>query len=182
MAKVSYSGTYVGLGFEYVAVNTPFFDTARFKHEAMEKLNQEMRREGEIVKRAFERTVATWVSTDRWEVPTFQIETTRNGDYFDVFVTTDSTLYKFINNGTERRFAMMPKGYKSKSQPRVIGSRSGGGTPLFVNKNMPPRPGIQAREYVDEIYERRKDFFFNNMDRIYEKVFNKYWNKAMKGK
>jgi hypothetical protein len=184
MSGIRYKGAFISFDWETAAYRQTLFDYHGFMRDMTSSLTRELQREGEIVKRAFERTISTWVADRHWawgtgqeDLPEFEIETRVLGDEFSVFVTTDSEVYRFINNGTSVRFATMEKGYKSKSQPRVISSRSGGGAPLYVNKKV-PRRGIEARNYVDEIADRREKYFYNNMERIIEKVFQRYWVKA----
>ena len=177
MAGVKYRGDYISYEWDFVGSMTPFFNTARFKDEIKTKLKAELRREGEIVQRAFERTVKTWDTPVEFKIERMGM----SSDGFYVEVTTDSEIYRFINDGTSIRYATMPKGYRPKSQVRVIGSRSGGGEPLFINKKV-PRPGIVAREYVDEIANRRAPYFYNNMERVFNRIFEKYFTQSLKGR
>ena len=180
---LKYNGTFISYEWDMAAANQPLFDTEGYMRAVSTKLLAELKKEGEIVKRAFERTTATWVYGDHWArrgeatLPVFEIEIGQRGSEHFVFITTDSKIYQYINNGTDERFATMPKGYRSKSQPRVIGSRGGGGMPLYVNKKV-RRKGIEAREFVDEIADRREKYFYDRMYKAIDKIFEKYWMKA----
>ncbi len=169
---VKYKGHFLFHEWTSIGHQTPFFDTKAFEREMDRALRKELIRESEIVQRAFERTVSTWNT----EV-NFYIDYNIRRDDFEFTVWTDNEIYSFVNDGTSIRFATMPPTYRPKSQVRVIGSRQGGGDYLFLSKHN-PRPGIQAREYVDEIFERRKDYFYNNMYRIVDRIFDRYWRQG----
>lgn len=76
--------------------------------------------------------------------------------------TTDkgstSNPYPFIARGTSVRYATMSDDFQPKSKPRVIGSSVGRGNVLYINKAR-PRPGIEAREYEQEIAKREQPKF-----------------------
>ena len=66
--------------------------------------------------------------------------------------------YPFITKGTPVRYATMTPDFSPKSRRRVIGSRGGRGGVAFINKNK-PRPGIEAREFEEEIAKREQPKF-----------------------
>lgn len=59
----------------------------------------------------------------------------------------------WITKGTKVRYAVMTKGFKPKTKFRVISSYVGKGHMRYVDVRV-MRPGIQAREFDDEINER----------------------------
>lgn len=167
MSQVSFHGQYISFVWENLGIDQ-LVDSRDFISDFRRKLDDEMTREAGIVQRAFERTVATWDTPVK-----FYLERSRHGNEFSFTVYTDSDIYRYINDGTAVRHALMPADYRPKSQVRVIGSRSGGGMPLKISKSI-VRPGIAAREYVDEIANRREEFFYRNMERIYYDTIAKH--------
>lgn len=59
----------------------------------------------------------------------------------------------WLDQGTKDRYATMTKDFKPKTEHRVIGSKAGRGGVAYVSVHV-PRPGIQAREWNDEIKKR----------------------------
>lgn len=81
-----------------------------------------------------------------------------------VEVSTDSDVYRFVDEGTKVRYATMTPDFLAKTRPRWIGSRKGRGGLLFVNKKR-PRPGIKAREFSKEIHKKWQKPFRVEMER-----------------
>jgi hypothetical protein len=66
--------------------------------------------------------------------------------------------YPFVTKGTSVRYATMTPDFSPKSKVRTIGSGGGSGGVLYVDKRR-PRPGIQAREFEEEIALREQPKF-----------------------
>lgn len=167
---VSYHGSYVAMD---------WYDESFFGHflaneaysELRVKLRKEATREAEIVKRALERTTATWDTK-----VFFKIDTHNYAEEFSHTVSTDNEIFRFVNDGTSVRYWVMTKDFQPKTTPRVIGSRAGqGGKAYFWSKGA---PGIEPREFVDEIMDRREVQHQLNMERIFIRVVEKYWDRA----
>lgn len=154
----------------------PNFDARACAANIRARLLKEITREGEIQKRMFERTVRTWSSLSK---PVFVVKIVKSTNELSVKVSTDSDIYRFISEGTKVRFATMTKNYKPKTRSRVIGSRRGHAGLAFVNKKR-PMPGIEAREFKEEIADRRRNPFNSNMMRKYTEGFNIYIRKAVR--
>lgn len=111
------------------------------------------------VKRDYEATVRTWERK-----PTFTIEYGKD----EVIVSTGDDNYTGIDEGVPahiiaaRRSPVMrfQKDYKAKSQPGVIGSRSGGKSGNIIVANVVSHPGIQARKFTDAIKKKNDPKFF----------------------
>lgn len=129
-----------------------------------EAIHAELRKQGAITKRALEATVSTWSNK-----PRFRVDPRTKGDAATVAVSTTDPRYRWVNEGTRTRWAVMSRDWRSKSTPRTIGSRAGRGRVVIrgrqamQQRNIKPRPGIKAREYTQEIAKRRRPFFYKAM-------------------
>lgn len=85
-----------------------------------------------------------------------------------VEVSTDSDVYRFVDEGTKVRYATMTPNFIAKTQPNVIGSRRGRGGLLFVNKKR-PRPGIKARNFSKLIQKKWQPRFRKEVQRALDK-------------
>ena len=125
------------------------------------------------IQKDFEKTVATWK-----EKPEFKTEiavgnaagkvarkanVTHAQSGVAISVTTDSDIYRFVDEGTKVRYATMSKDFQAKTRPKVIGSRAGRGRKLFVNRKR-PRPGIKGRKFSKTIAQRQNKPFRSAMD------------------
>jgi hypothetical protein len=171
-SRISYNGEFISFEWQGIGTDDPLFNTAGFLHELEGRLRTEMQREAEIVKRAFERTTATWNTPVE-----FTIKKSLSSNSFAFTVSTNSDIYAFVNNGTIVRYATMTPDFSPKTHIRVIGSGSGEGGLMFVNRNY-PQPGIEAREFDLEIAERRDPYFQAHMSDIFTKIVDKYWERA----
>jgi len=93
------------------------------------------------------------VTTQTWNnKPSFSI-TKIPGHSFDRVIGTDSDIYKFVDKGTRIRYAVMTPDFQAKSRVKVIGSRKGRGGFSHMNFKK-PKPGIEAREFSEEIADK----------------------------
>lgn len=72
--------------------------------------------------------------------------------------------YPFITKGTSVRFARMTDNFSPKTTKRTIGSSSGKGGVLYIDKRR-PLPGIEAREFEEEIAKREQPKFRKRMEK-----------------
>jgi len=86
-----------------------------------------------------------------------------------VEVSTDSDIYRFVDEGTKVRYATMTPNFLAKTRPNVIGSRRGRGGVLFVNKKK-PRPGIKARNFSKLIQKKWQPRFRKEMQAALDKA------------
>jgi hypothetical protein len=124
------------------------------------------------VKADFEKTVETWD-----EKPEFVVEKTASG----AKVYTTDKVYRFLDKGTSVRRAVMPKGYRRKSMPGVIGSFQGNrdGTKIFVSKKI-TLPGIQPRKWSEMIQEKRRGLmrkFGRNLVNRIKQGISRLWRR-----
>lgn len=66
--------------------------------------------------------------------------------------------WRWLDEGTEVRYAIMSSDWKSKTTPGVIGSGPGRGRKVFVDVNN-PQPGIKARGWGVKILKEFKPEF-----------------------
>ena len=135
--------------------------------------------EGEIIKRMYKKTVATWSQPK----PVFRITakfSDREGASVDVYTTNQK--YLWVDLGTEPyiiRPRKMPYlkfrvGGKPKTKVRTIGSGAGRAGNTWVTTKLVRHPGIKAREFSDEIRKRRRPHFFINMEIAMARAQRKY--------
>jgi hypothetical protein len=96
--------------------------------------------------RRLRRTVHTWSAPQ----PKFTADIRRQGSLIGMEVQTDSTIYKFIDQGTRVRRAIMSSDFVSKTVPGSLKTRRGRGGVVFIGKNV-NRPGIKARKFTETI-------------------------------
>ncbi len=168
----SYKGTFIDT--EIISViPEALFDAHGFIEEMERKLIAESRREAGIVKRSFERVTKTWSEETK---PTFVIRYGVRGDGYYLEVSTDSDIFRWLNFGTSKRYAVMTSDFMPKTTSRVIGSRRGRGG--YSHMTHIPKEGIKAREWIDEIADRREDQYHANMEKIFYNIINKYFMKG----
>lgn len=135
--------------------------TRPFRKKAFtEEIHKELRNQGQISKRMLEKVGKTWSKK-----PTFTVKAYTRGLDTGVEVTTKDQRFKWLNEGTKTRWAVMSRDFSPKTTHRTIGSRVGSGRVIIRGKsamtkrNIAPRPGIKAREWTDEVVLRRKKHF-----------------------
>lgn len=129
----------------------------------LELLNA-LRAEGRDIKKEYEKTTKTWKRK-----PNFETLIGLTGKDASVLVGTDSSVYKFVDEGTRIRWALMSADWKSKTKPKKIGSTRGSGRVIIAGRramqrrNIKPRPGIKAREFSETIRKQRRKKFTRRM-------------------
>ena len=74
-------------------------------------------------------------------------------------VSTGNDIYRYLNDGTNVRYATMGPRFKHKTVPGRIRAGSGTTDVAYINKNR-PRPGIKARKFDENIMKKLKPKFF----------------------
>lgn len=122
----------------------------KFNDVALKEFTEAMERVIDRANKEFAKTYATWKNKPEFE----QSVEADNNKVIGSTLTSGEGLrenpYPFVTKGTKVRYATMTPDFAAKTQPRVIGSGGGRGGLLYVNKNR-PRPGIEAREFEEEI-------------------------------
>ena len=121
---------------------------------------KELARWGKKFKGEYDKTTATWVSR-----PQFATEIAVSDDEMSVQVSTTDNVYRFLHDGTKVRWAIMSSDFEPKTQPRILGSRPGRGTVVLRGKSVmkEPQPGIQARNWTQEIIKNEEKNFTKDM-------------------
>lgn len=145
---------------EVIVPKGAMFDIEKFKYRnrvSSTKVAKE-------AKRLFDSTTRSWSRR-----PKFYIKDSYGSDFIEI--GTDDELYAMINDGVPahviiarggRRGVMsFQREYSAKTSPRVIGSRSGGKSGNVVTTNFVWHPGIDPREFADEIMKRTDKMFID---------------------
>jgi hypothetical protein len=128
----------------------------------------------------FAKTVRTWnTETSFW----YRSAQTNEGVKLAFF--TDNPKYKFVDEGTRVRYAVMTPGFVAKSKTNVINSFKGtGGFWFLMRKGMQPKPGLVARNFSQIITERTSPAFRGALERELSELLEtgKITKKPIKGK
>lgn len=136
-----------------------------------EIFRQELRKEMLEVKKDivddFERTVKNWGEP---KVKfTAKIESGASVGGVLLSVTTRDKRFKFLDQGTKVRRAVMSKDWQSKTSPNVILSTPGKGKVVFISKKI-SRPGIKARNFSKVIAKSYKPEFKKRIKNCLERA------------
>lgn len=113
----------------------------------LELLNA-LRKSNTKVLQAYKRTTATWQRPPKWEK-----QISLEGGKAMARVFTDSDVYRFIDEGTRLRWALMSRDWQSKTRVWNLDSGPGrghvvlAGRRAFARHGLAPRPGIAARHF-----------------------------------
>lgn len=118
---------------------------------------------GNIIRSDFRKTTATW----KRPVSFHKTGPRKLKGELEVIVSTDNEIYSYVEYGTKPH-PIVPKKkggrlvfrakYKSKTRPRLIGSRRGGSSGPIVIARRVMHPGTQPRQFSATIAkERDKD-------------------------
>lgn len=153
--------------------NLKEFNVSGFIASVTYKLMRVMRDGAETIKHDLQGAVRTW----RTPVD-FQIALDKRGDTFTMSVFTDSEIFKFVNDGTSVRYATMTPDFISKTRPGSMQSGRGRGGVAYVNKKI-PRPGIQARNFIETAFEQHARFVGLRMENEFYRTLGEFWRKAL---
>lgn len=111
---------------------------------------------------AFRETTRTW----KEHHPAFHWKISRSDNFFRMEVVVTDRIYRFLNDGTSIRWAIMSKDWESKTAPGWIGSGPGRGRVTWRGRNryleeqgLLPKQGIDARNWTGLIEEEYRDRF-----------------------
>lgn len=143
----------------------------RLKVDAIRReIEIELMEEGRTHRDELDKTTKTW----KGEKPKFDSLLDHEGG--DLIVVTGPTgsdravnKWLWLNNGTKIRWALMSRDWRSKTTPRQFKSGRGAGRVVVAGRRymqahgIPPRPGIEAREWTVLLSKRRKQPFTRRM-------------------
>jgi len=133
----------------------------RFKNEwFVDAVEEESKRIGNEMLKDFRKTVRTW--NDK---PRFRKAISVGPRSVDILVGTDNDIYRYVNDGTRVRYAVMSRDFIPKTRVRHIGSFRGRGGMVFINKNH-PMPGIVGRHFDEEIQKKWQSRYKKAMERV----------------
>lgn len=131
----------------------------RLKDEALRKeLLKGIEKTGKDIKSDYEKTTKTWQHK-----PTFIIESSLDPKGPEVLVGTDDEIYGYVDRGTSVRRALMTNDFSPKTKKGVIGSSSGRGGVVYVDKRL-SLPGIEARDFSKTIEKKHQPRFKRAME------------------
>lgn len=117
-----------------------------------------MKRQAGFSNKQFGLTYKTWEHKPSFEETFEETKTQMTGSALAAGEGSKENPYLFVTRGTAVRYATMSPDFQAKSKVRVIGSSSGRGGKLYVDKSR-PRPGIKAREFEEEIAKQEQPKF-----------------------
>ncbi len=114
-----------------------------------------------------EKTTETWENTD----PEFIFEIEGNKVKIGPTDDKDGDIWRFLNDGTDVRYAVMSEDFEPKTSPGIIGSTAGvGGLTHFDFDN--PKPGIEARNWTELIGEKLQPKFAADVQEMLKQTLN----------
>lgn len=144
---------------------------AKMKIEAIrQEMLRELEKQGKETEREFNKTVASW----NGDKPKFESLVNLTGNSAELLTGPTGNKkaldkFKWLDEGTRIRWAVMSKGWQSKTRRRFVGSGGGRGRVVIMGRramqkrHIAPRPGIEAREWTPTIQARRKPKFISAM-------------------
>ena len=123
------------------------------------KITNSLRRFNTKVKRDFDKTMATWK-----DHPAYKKEVHfRTGEATAKVSVTDKVV-SALDGGTKIRWALLSRGWQSKTRPGFVGSGPGAGRVLMRGRAMrkagvPAGPGIKARGWSKIIAKKFEPIF-----------------------
>jgi predicted amidohydrolase len=143
---------------------------SRLKDEAMRMaLLNGMRKVGRDTVKEYEKTFETWSNKPKAE---FLISLSGEGPTVVAGIGGNEKAakhWRYLNEGTSVRHAVMSSDWKSKTVPNIIGSFSGEGEVVFVSRKI-NLPGIEARNFDKLIEKEMKPRFKREMEEAMRKA------------
>lgn len=119
-----------------------------------------VKKTGQLIIKDLKAATRTW----SWTVE-FDVKSRISVKSISITISTDDVIFNFIEGGTEVRHAVMPRGYISKTLPGWLGSRKGGGDPVYVGMDV-DMPGIKARRFYKATIDKNRPQFVAGMQQI----------------
>jgi hypothetical protein len=121
---------------------------------------------GKEAVRLYKTATRTWNNQ-----PAFEALTEASASKIEVLVGTDDKVFKYVDEGTSVRRAVMSADWVSKSTPGSLKAGKGRGMVVFISKKI-SRPGIEARRFTENIKRV--------IEGKIEEIFNRYLKKVIK--
>lgn len=139
----------------------------------------------------FQRTTRTWKNKPKFayiaRIRGMKDAVVRSGlaswVHGSAVVGKEQEVWAMLNQGTRRhpiiarraKLLRFRKGYRAKTTPRKMSSRSGGAKGDFVYAKQVMHPGTQAREWTETEYKRRIKPFTRNVNAAVERATKKMY-------
>jgi hypothetical protein len=158
----------IGLTFKgFNALQGRMRQTAKFLKEKMKEV---IDKGGYEVQKNYKKTTRTWNNQ-----PTFGFDKRINNKQYSVEIGTNDKVYKFIEEGTRVRRAMMTPDFRAKTKPGWLGSKNGRGGVLFISRKL-ALPGIEAREFRQPILRKAKTMLRKDSKIAVKSVTSRFGN------
>jgi hypothetical protein len=145
-------------------------DNVMKKAEA--RANSQMR----IMERQLHKLTATWNHD-----PQIQYEIKRDGDTISITVWTDDDIFFWLDQGTDVRYSTMTWDFIPKTTPGSLVSGWGKGGVDYIDEDA-PRQGIQARLFMDTLFNKYHKPFNTRVAKSTAAEINRMWASMFKGK
>ena len=119
-----------------------------------------LEKEAKVLLKLLQQPTKTWK-----HAVAFTIESTKSSDARVLQIKTDDKAYFFLDRGTSVRYATMSPGYTSKTSPGSLQSGKGSGGVVRIDKSH-PKPGIQARRFVETASAQREPVYSNDFQKV----------------
>lgn len=149
------------------------FDTSGFIATATSRLMDTMKTYAERIKSDLEDSVRTWNTPVE-----FKIVIDKSHDEFSMSVYTENEIFRFVNDGTSVRHAVMTEDFTPKTQPGLTWSRRGTGGLAYVDSRV-MKPGIEARNFVETAFETWSGLAESHMEAVFNETISEFWSKAL---
>ena len=147
--------------------------------EVTKAIREAQHREGERIKRDLEKTVKTWKNKPKFTY----VSEFKGGDAVMMVgpsgPSQEATIWGYLEAGTRVRWAVMSKDYRSKTSPGGWDSGQGGGRVVIAGKKammkrgIRPRPGIQARRWLDTVVHRNRSHYREALEKAIQESTKK---------
>jgi len=162
-----------------VAISFKTIKPQRLKVDAirLELLNA-LRKEGKDHKKSLDKTISSWAG----DKPKMEFVISLTGQDATVIsgpTGSGSDKWEWLDKGTRIRWALMSKGWKSKTKSGTFNSGGGAGKVVIAGKRamqrrgIRPRPGIKARGWSELLTKQRKKPFQRRVIKAMQKGANK---------
>lgn len=145
--------------------NFDIFDADRMRR----RIRQSARGHGLVAHNKLRGLVSTW-----HHKVNFHYEVHDTPDGIEIKITTDDAIFFYLDQGTRVRYATMTEDFVPKTTVRSLKSGPGVGGLAYVDINN-PRPGIKAREFMDEIVKNRQKPFDESIERIINEELRRFF-------
>ncbi len=124
---------------------------------------------GKLTVAEMKKTTATWNDTE----PTFETEI--DGDTLTVGPTDDEDgdIWRYLEEGTEVRYAIMTEDFEPKTTPNVVGSSAGVGGLAFIDLDN-PQPGIESRNWTEIIGDELEPKFTKDVQKYLKRTLRTF--------